>query len=85
MITNFDEQAQFVDLMIQTMSKIADKIPHLESGSEARGYLNYSTFALKLMSQMLDTDFRREVLRQLDEETKSSNELIDRLMAKRLL
>ncbi len=79
MITNYDDQVQLLELIRDTMSKIKDEIPHLESWSEAEGYLNWSTFVLRLISQMLPPKLDKDVVKHLDSEIKLSNEMIDRL------
>ncbi len=85
MITNNDEQIQFLELVRDTMSKIKDEIPHLESWPEAKGYLGGSTFVLRQMSRMLPPNLHKDILQYLDSETKLSNGLIDRLTKERLL
>jgi len=85
MITNHDEQIQFLELVRDTMSKIKDEIPHMESWTEAKGYLGGSTMVLRTMSQMLPPNLHKEIIQYLDSETKLSNGMIDRLTRERLL
>ena len=84
-MTNYDDQVQFLELIRDTMSKIKDEIPHLESWPEAEGYLNGSTFVLRLMSQMLPPNLSKDISQYLDSEIKLSNEMIDRLRREGLL
>lgn len=86
MITNYDEQVQLIELVIGILSQISDEIPHLESVTEARGYINGATTSLRFISEkMLPPDLFKEINRYIDSEIKGFNTMIDDLGKKGLL